>query len=240
MSATAALVVVAAGASTRFGDDDNKILVSLGDRPVLAYSLETAAMSLAGPTVVVCREQDMAGVTEIAARLLTSGAHEIVAGGETRQASELAGLRALAPRIETGDVDVVAIHDGARPFLTSQLLETVVARARTAGGAIPGSAPVDAVWRVEGGRATSPIPKEDLRTVQTPQAFRARPLLEAYTRAEADGFVGADTAATVAAYSKLQIEVVAGDANNIKLTHPEDLARAVELSRRWLGAAWVS
>jgi 2-C-methyl-D-erythritol 4-phosphate cytidylyltransferase len=118
---------------------------------------------------------------------------------------------------------VVAIHDGARPLAPADLFRTVIAVAAERGGAIPGRrlpAPT--------GNAAASGP---LYTVQTPQAFRARPLLHAYERAARDGFVGTDTAACLERYEALEIAIVPGTPYNLKITFADDLTTAHHLTK---------
>ena len=146
-----------------------------------------------------------------------------MAGGPTRHASEARALRTLAADVEAGRTDVVVVHDGARPLAPAALFTAVVEAARARGGALPG-APVTGVLT----RALQRVPS-DLVGVQTPQAFRAGPLLAAYRRADDDGFEGTDTAACFGRYADLPVVAVASGPANLKVTWPEDLALAEEL-----------
>jgi 2-C-methyl-D-erythritol 4-phosphate cytidylyltransferase len=223
-----AVVVLAAGSGTRVGAAVNKVLLPLGDRPVLAWSLRDAlALPDVRRVVLVVRdgEQD-----EVAAALAPHlGDHEVVlvVGGETRHASEWAALKMLAGDIRTGDVDVVAIHDAARPLAGTALFTAVIDAARAHGGAIP-VAPLAGLVRRDGG----PLPSGRLAGVQTPQAFRAGELLAAYEQAAVDGFEGTDTAGCVAHYGSARVAAVASTSHNLKITFPEDVALAEAVSTR--------
>ena len=151
---------------------------------------------------------------------------EIVQGGETRFRSELAALEALADRIDDGRIDLVLLHDGARPLLSEDLVARVIAEARRSGGAVPATAAPPLLAR-QGGDL---VPVEgEVVTVQTPQGFSARPLLEAFRVAAAAGVEATDTAATMEKFSDLVVRTVPGDPDNIKVTWPEDLVRAADL-----------
>lgn len=229
---TAAVVVLAAGSGTRVGAGVNKILLPLRGRPVLAWSVLTA-LELSGvdPVVVVHRPGERADVGT--ALLPVIGEREVllVEGGATRQDSEQAALAALAPRVAAGSVDVVAIHDGARPLASAALFEATIAIAREHGGAVPthelaGLLPRDAALvPAPGGPGTR------LVGVSTPQAFRATPLLAAYAAAAAAGFDGTDTAAAFAEFAPAGHEVrsVAAHPGNVKVTFAEDLQVAERL-----------
>ncbi|HYG95157.1 MAG TPA: IspD/TarI family cytidylyltransferase [Nocardioides sp.] len=223
----AAVVILAAGSGTRVGAEVNKVLLPLGDRPVLGWSV-LAALSLADvePVVVVCRPGERKAVGEAVAPLI--GDHELllVDGGRTRHGSERAALDLLRGRIEDGSVDVVVIHDGARPLAPTSLYEEVIATARERGGAVP----VTTLAGLVGRGTDGPAGAERLVGVQTPQAFRARPLLRSYDDATADGFDGTDTAACLERYApELEIVAVPAGPANLKITYAEDLVAAERL-----------
>ena len=153
---------------------------------------------------------------------------ELVEGGDTRHASEFNVLRYLAADIETGAVDVVAIHDAARPLAGSDMFRTAIALARECGGALP-ALPAVGLARVGAAGPESVGDRGQLVRVQTPQAFRASDLLHAYRCAERDGFEGTDTASCVERYTGVQIHTFGGRAANIKVTYPRDLAVAQRL-----------
>ena len=153
----------------------------------------------------------------------------LAVGGETRHTSEWAALRVLAPRIESGEIDVVAVHDGARPLTTRELFETTLASARTHGGAIP-VAPVPGLVA----RADHTVVRR-VAGVQTPQAFAATELLSAYRQADRDGFVGTDTASCLERYGRVRIAAVPSSAANLKITYPDDLGLAGALLSRLEG-----
>jgi 2-C-methyl-D-erythritol 4-phosphate cytidylyltransferase len=220
-----AVILVAAGAGSRVGAATNKVLLPLHGVPVLAWSLRTVtALPYVDHVVVVAREEDVDAVRQVAARYLPEGREAVlVTGGPTRHASEWRGLSALRPAIEAGEVDVVAVHDGARPLADAALFTAVARAAHEHGGALPAHPQPGLVTR-DGDRHVT-----GLVGVQTPQAFRARALLEAYTRAQADGFTGTDTASCVAAYTDLPVHAVPAPATNLKVTFAEDLALAERL-----------
>jgi 2-C-methyl-D-erythritol 4-phosphate cytidylyltransferase len=221
---SAAVVILAAGSGSRVGAETNKVLLPLGGTTVLGHSVRTV-LAVADVTrlVVVVRTGDEDAVREALAPLL--GEHEVrlVTGGATRHASEYAALQALAADVETGEVDVVAVHDGARPLAGPALFEATIAAAREHGGALP---VVDLPGLL--GRDLRPV-AEGLAGVQTPQAFRAVPLLEAHRRAAGDGYESTDTAACFERYTDLPVVAVHGGATNLKVTFPEDLEVAERL-----------
>ena len=218
-------MILAAGAGQRVGAGSNKVLLPLGDRPVLAWSVQDAlALDGVRRVLIVVRpgEQDL--VADALAPHLGDAEVGLVAGGATRHASEWNALGALRPEIEDGSVDVVAIHDGARPLAGRELFAATIDAARARGGAIP-CVRLPGLLALDGRE----LPAE-LDGVQTPQAFRAAELLAAYARAEADGIDGTDTAACWARYTDLPVVAVPSTPRNLKITFPEDLALALTLA----------
>ena len=224
MTARAAIVLLGAGSGRRVGADRNKVLLPLDGIPVLAHSVRTAlAVDGAHRVVVVVREHDRA---EVAAALAPHlGEHDLwlVDGGEERHDSEYRALRALRDDIESDELDVVAIHDAARPLASAALFRSVIDTAAARGTAVP-AVPAPGLSNRDGSRALS-----GLVAVQTPQAFAARLLLDAYDAADADRFVGTDTAACLERYAAAAITPVPGERRNLKITFPEDLRLAAEL-----------
>jgi 2-C-methyl-D-erythritol 4-phosphate cytidylyltransferase len=219
-----AVVLLAAGSGRRVGCERNKVLLPLDGIPVLAHSVRTALdVDGAHRVLVVIRPGDR---SEVAAALAPHlGAHDVwlVDGGEERHDSEYRALQALRPDIEGGEIDVVAIHDAARPLASAALFRAVIEVAAVDGAAVP-AVPAGRLSREDGALAP-----EGLLAVQTPQAFGARVLLDAYDLAERDGFVGTDTAACLERYADLAIRSVPGERRNLKITYPGDLGLAEEL-----------
>lgn len=225
----AAAVVLAGGSGSRLGAAGNKVYLPLAGRPLLSWALDAFADAPSiGRLVLVARPADRPYAQDAADRV-TGRPVEIVAGGATRHGSEWAALRHLAAAIRSGEVDVVAIHDGARPVTGRRLVEDTVAAARVHGAAVPG-VPLPDAGVLRPGEGVRPEPADRrLVRVQTPQAFRAELLLDAYDRAERDGFTGTDTAACVERYAGIAVHCLPGDPRNVKVTYPRDLPLAERL-----------
>jgi len=225
----AAVVVLAAGSGSRVGAGVNKVLLAVAGVPVVARSVRVAC-SVPGVerVVLVVRPGDEEATSDAVRPHLTDDGPEVamVPGGATRHLSEWAALAVLAPAIEAGQLDVVAMHDAARPFAGVALYRAVLAAAYEHGGAIP-ILPLPGLVAVDG----STVPR-GLVGVQTPQAFRADALLAAHRAAAADGFEATDTAAIVAAYAGLPIAAVPSDDTNAKLTVADDFVLAEALTAR--------
>ncbi|WP_244930089.1 2-C-methyl-D-erythritol 4-phosphate cytidylyltransferase [Nocardioides sp. W7] len=219
-----AVVVLAAGSGSRVGADRNKVLLTLRDRPVLAWSLtDVLALPDVRRVVLVVRPGEAASVGQAVAPYLGDREVHVVDGGATRHASEWQAVRVLAPAIDAGEVDLVAVHDGARPLAGRGLWEAVLGAAREHGGAIP-VAPLSGLVTTD----LRAVPGE-LAGVQTPQAFAARELLAAYRAADAEGFEATDTAGCLARYADVRIAAVRSGPGNLKITFPEDLGLAESL-----------
>jgi 2-C-methyl-D-erythritol 4-phosphate cytidylyltransferase len=217
----AALVVLAAGAGRRAGHETNKVLLPLAGRPVFTWSTRRAReLAEVCRTLLVIREQDRESVQATLQREPPPPDVEVVAGRDSRHGSEWAALQVLASAIDDGEIDVVVIHDAARPLADPELFAAVIESAVEHGGAVP-AVPLTHLVDTEG----RPVP-HGLVGVQTPQAFRATELLAAYRAADADGFEGTDTAACVERYADVRISAVSSTSANVKITFPEDIALA--------------
>ncbi len=199
-----AMIVVAGGSSTRFGDD--KLMTPVADLPLVAHTVLAVAPHV-DRCVLVCRRDQM---DTLASLNLPA---RIVPGGQTRTASEMAGLAAL-----DGEPDVIGIHDGARPMVSARLVTNVLQKAAEVGGAIPMVPPSRALVTRD-----DLTPFEGVAVAQTPQAFSGPVLLAAYRMAAQVVFEGHDTADLIQKFSDQPIAAVNGDPGNIKVTFPEDL-----------------
>jgi 2-C-methyl-D-erythritol 4-phosphate cytidylyltransferase len=223
-----AAVVLGGGSGTRLGADRNKVLLPLAGRPVIAWSIE-AMRAIPGleRLILVLRAADLSAAAELGELADV----EVIAGGASRTGSEILALHHLAPAIDAGELDVVAIHDGARPLPSRRLVREVTEVAHRLGGAVPGVdalvgrqlVEVDATGRVVDRLAGTQV------LMQTPQAFAAAPLLAAYDAAERDGFEATDTAACIERYTDLTVQLVAGEERNLKVTVAADLDRAAAI-----------
>ena len=223
-------VVLAAGLGTRVGADGNKAYLPLAGRSMVTWSLGavTQLPQIARAVLVYRRgERDLARQTLKSE--LPAARVELVEGGDSRHASEFNVLRYLADDIESGAVDVVLIHDAARPLAGRDVFVTALEIAREFGGAIPALTIPDVVQQDPGGGVESTSGMGRLVRVQTPQAFRARPLLRAYRAAAADGFEGTDTSSCIEKYTDEQVRTFPGDVRNMKVTYAHDIAVAEHL-----------
>jgi 2-C-methyl-D-erythritol 4-phosphate cytidylyltransferase len=226
-------VVLAAGLGTRVGADGNKAYLPLAGRSMVAWSLNAVTqVRQIARTVLVYRRGEVDLARDTVTAELAGAAVELVEGGDSRHTSEFNVLRYLADDIESGAVDVVLIHDAARPLANSEMFVTAISVAREFGGAIPALTIADLVQQGPAGDIESISGSGGLVRVQTPQAFRARPLLRAYRAAAADGFEGTDTSSCIEKYTDEQVHIFAGDEANLKVTYAHDVAVAGHLLSR--------
>ena len=220
-----ALAILAAGSSTRLGED--KVLADLGGRPVLVWSL--AAAEAAGVFEQVLVVTAPAAVSRVTEAVATAGSRaRVIAGGVTRTASTWAALDALP------DAAVLAIHDSARPFVLPSLFQRCVEAAEKDGAAATGLRLAETVRRAdEAGVSLEEVERDGLWTAQTPQAFRREMLVRAREAAHDRSFT--DDAAAVTA-GGMRVRMIPGDRRNLKITTLEDLAYARELADKGLAA----
>lgn len=210
-------VVPAAGSSSRMEGLD-KILLPLGDYPVLVRTLRALEeCAYINDIVVVTREDLIVPVSQLCKEHELCKVTHIVVGGETRTQSVLAGIREAAPGSE-----LIAIHDGARPFVTSAVLEEVILKAAECGAAAPAVPVTDTIKRAERGVVESTPEREGLFAVQTPQVFEASLIKAALQKALEEGAALTDDCSAVERLG-MSVHLTRGDRENIKLTTPTDL-----------------
>jgi 2-C-methyl-D-erythritol 4-phosphate cytidylyltransferase/2-C-methyl-D-erythritol 2,4-cyclodiphosphate synthase len=209
---TTAAIIVAAGRGTRAGGALPKQWQSLGNSPVLAHTL--AAFSGFARVVLVLNRDDL----DRAEALPEAAAALKVFGGASRAASVRAALEALDG---TGTTRVL-IHDAARPLVSHALIARVEAALDRGPAAAPGLPITDALWRAESGFVSGLADRSGLFAAQTPQGFHFEAILAAH---RAHGGEAADDV-EVARAAGLPVEIVSGDARNLKITLPDDFGRA--------------
>lgn len=224
-SEPAALVIVAAGAGQRLGAGRPKALVALGGRPLVEHALaRLAAVPWLDPLVVVGPPAHRAELAALLAR--QARPVRLVDGGERRQDSVLAGVRAVpAAR------DCLLVHDAARPFVPVERLAELASAARRLGAALLAVPLADTVKQAradDADQCAGTVPREHLRAAQTPQAFRRAELLELLERAAREGRTVTDEAALFETAGR-PVGFVEGSPRNFKVTTAQDLQLAEAL-----------
>jgi 2-C-methyl-D-erythritol 4-phosphate cytidylyltransferase/2-C-methyl-D-erythritol 2,4-cyclodiphosphate synthase len=214
------VIVVAAGRGARMGSAVPKQLLDLGGRTLLQRTVAAFdAHARVREIVVVLPAEHVAEGLSLVGE--TSRPCRFVAGGERRQDSVACGLRALDDAIE-----VILVHDAARPFVDAALIDRVIAAVEQTGAAVPVVRPRDTVKQLDapGARVTATLPREHIGLAQTPQGFRRAVLRDAIALGEQG--VDATDEAMLAERAGHAVAVVAGDERNVKITTPADLAVA--------------
>lgn len=230
-----AALIVAAGRGRRAGDGLPKQYRPLGGQSVLA---RTFRVFLSHPRIEVVQGvvgSDDHDLYRAALPAVEQGSKVLppVTGGATRQQSVLNGLEALA-RGGAGPETIVLIHDAARPFVEHAVIERAIVAARAEGAAVPGVPVTDTVAIVgANGRVADTPPRDTLRAVQTPQAFRFEAILGAHRAAQASNLADFTDDGAVAAWAGLPVSVFEGDPLNVKLTSAGDFEAA---ERRMAGS----
>ena len=224
-------IIVAADRGERMGVPA-KILAPLGGEPAIAWCLRSAAQARLDAIVLVAGSHTEAALAAIVSDLKLSIPVDIVTGGERRQDSVQAGLTAALRLGAT----VVAVHDGARPLVTPATFDATLAAAETQGAAIAATPIVDTIKFVRNGLIEHTVPRDGLWAAQTPQAFRAQLLADAFAAADRNDLAVTDEAALFEAL-QWPVAIVPGDRANLKLTHADDLVllEALVQARRGAG-----
>lgn len=201
-----AMIVVGGGASTRFGKD--KLMAEVAGKPLISRTID-AIVGQVDVCVVACRPELIDDVARLHPDVI------VTAGGATRTASEIAGVDALA-----GELELIGVHDAARPAVSPDLVRRLFDLASVHGGAVPVLTPDRLIVERRSFR-----PVGGLGLAQTPQVFRGPELVSAYAKASERRFVGHDTVDVLQRFGDLQVVAVAGEEDNVKVTYPADLER---------------
>jgi 2-C-methyl-D-erythritol 4-phosphate cytidylyltransferase/2-C-methyl-D-erythritol 2,4-cyclodiphosphate synthase len=216
----AIVILLGAGAGRRLGASEPKALLPIGGRPMLAVAAAAAAASAPVRGLVVTFPSGWEGRARACVEDLGVPVR-LVVGGATRQASVRAALSEVP-----GIVEIVAVHDAARPFAPPDLFARVLeAVQRGADGAVPVLAVSDTVLRVQGAVVQGVEPREELALGQTPQAFRTSVLREAHAKAEASSASFTDDASMLS-WAGYDVRAIPGDPVNVKITTLAHLAQA--------------
>ena len=218
-------IIVAAGKSTRMGPNIDKAFLSLGPRPVIAWSLLAFEQCQdIDQIVLVVRRDQITAAQSVAGMFGISKIKAIVPGAGKRQDSVINGMKAMDP-----DTRIVVVHDSARPCVTAELISNVIKSAKRNGCGIAASPVYDTVKYVERGMTVDhTVDRSKLWAVQTPQAFQASLLTKAYKKVEDEKVVVTDEAGAVELLGE-PVRLVEWKKPNFKITTAEDLAVATAI-----------
>ena len=208
-------VIVAAGSASRMGGID-KVMASLGGEPMIVRTVRAFQNCDAIASIVIVTREDLirpiSGLCRDMGKVVA-----VVAGGSSRQESVHLGLNALPKGTK-----LAAVHDGARPLISWQVIDRVVRAANTYGAAAPAIPVKDTIKVVSGGLVKETPDRSTLMAVQTPQVFDFDLLRGALRKAEEDGAAVTDDCSAVER-TGMKIKIVEGDERNLKVTTPMDL-----------------
>jgi 2-C-methyl-D-erythritol 4-phosphate cytidylyltransferase len=210
------LVLAAAGSGSRFGSDTPKQFIPLEGKPLYLHSLERFSSFF--EVAVLVLPEGWKEKVETQVRSLSYRDRLILEiGGPRRQDSVYQGLNRLGK-----DIEMVLVHDAARPFTSSELISSVIEQTRQHEACVPVVPVRDTLKQVSDGRIVRTLDREGLSLVQTPQGFEIKLLKRAFQQAIQDGFYGTDEATLVERLGST-VHVVAGESSNLKVTCKEDL-----------------
>ena len=227
------MIVAAAGSSCRMGGQD-KLFAPLAGVPVLTRTLRAIDRAeLVSEIVVAAQEERMEAVADLCAAAALHKKVKVVKGGASRTESVLAAALECDPRAE-----LIAIHDGARPLVRSEMIDEMIRAGWQTQAAAPSTPVTDTVKVADDDRWVASTPdRSTLYAVQTPQVFQANILKAALQAALASGEPVTDDCAAVERLGK-RVWLAEGDAENIKITTPVDLVIAEALLRQRERQPW--
>lgn len=221
-------IIVAAGSGTRFGAKTPKQFLEINRKPVIIHTLEKFEQcSKINQIILVLASTETQNFLQLSKRYSFKKLSKIIAGGQSRADSVFNGLKAIRPTKET----IVAVHDGARPLVTTEELSATIEKAETDGAACLVAQVTDTIKKVSDGKITETINRSKLRRALTPQCFRYEILWHAFEKRDLNA--EATDECFLVEKAGYEISIVEGSARNIKITHREDLA----LAEFWLAQA---
>ena len=221
-------IIAAAGQGTRLAGKRPKQFLELAGTPILIHTLKAFERCDAiHEIILVLAEEETKGFRSLAKEHELRKISAVVSGGRTRAESVLHGLQA----VNAEAVEIVAVHDGARPFVTPDEISRTIDGAKIEGAAILVSAPVDTLKEVKAGTVARTLDRTTIRNALTPQCFDYKLLLRAYEQVDINDPELTDESALVERLGA-KIAIVEGSPRNIKITRPEDLAIGEALLRQ--------
>lgn len=211
------VVLPAAGSGKRMGAGQNKLFLTLVDKPILVHTLLVFERDVNCTGIwLAVKDEERAYIQDLLVEFSITKVKGLPTGGAERQHSVHSCIK------EMQSVEVVLVHDAARPFITVPVIEELTRIAYDKGAAIAGVRAKDTMKIVEGGIIKETVDRDSLWMIQTPQAFRFDLLVEAEDVAEKIGFLGTDEAMLVERLGHA-IHIVESSYENVKMTTQEDL-----------------
>ncbi len=219
------VIIVAGGSGSRMGGTLPKQFAFVGGEPILVRTINSFAAAIPSAKIIVVLPASQIDFWRNLSARFRVARHSVVEGGKERFYSVLNGITAMSDA-----VDLIAVHDGVRPFASKELILRAVECAAQNGSAIPVVVPVDSLRVASEDGTSTPIDRSTLRAVQTPQIFDAATLRAAYDTPFRQSFT--DDASVVEQMGE-RVSLCEGERYNIKITTPEDMVIA-EAIAEWL------
>jgi 2-C-methyl-D-erythritol 4-phosphate cytidylyltransferase len=221
-------IIVAAGKSKRIKDKLPKQFLKIGKKPVLAHTLESFEKCEEVDEIILVVSEDWLTYcsTEVVDKYEFKKIKRVISGGEKRQDSVYKALVAVP-----NNTSIVVIHDGVRPLLNPSKITESIKICKECQAVILAVPVKETVKRIEDGSVHTTLNRERLWNAQTPQVFDYKILLDAFGKAKVDGFTGTDDASLVERLG-VEVKIIEGDYDNIKITTPEDLILAEEILKK--------
>ncbi|MEP6569297.1 MAG: 2-C-methyl-D-erythritol 4-phosphate cytidylyltransferase [Acidobacteriota bacterium] len=213
-------IIAAAGRGTRMAGKRPKQFQELAGTPIILHTLKAFERCNAiHEIIVVLAEEEIKGFLSLAKEHGLRKIAAVISGGNTRAESVLRGLQA----VDAVAVEIIAVHDGVRPFIAPEDIARTVEAAKLQGAAILVSRPVDTIKEIEAGAIVRTLDRSKIRNALTPQCFQYELLLRAYSRVDVSDPGLTDESSLVERLG-VRIAIVEGSPRNIKITNGEDLA----------------
>lgn len=222
-------IIPCAGVGKRFGNRD-KLYRKLGTLPILIYTLNAFLrckdihdiILVVHPDLKTMETTDRLIERYVASRKIGKARICLPYGGKTRQESVWNGLQEAETFGRNYKIDIVAVHDGARPFVTPEMISLSIREAKKHGACIYAVPSKDTLKEEQNGYVSKTLPREKIVSVQTPQTFRYDILYDAFVEARKDNFTGTDESSLVERLG-IKVKILQGSYRNIKITTQEDM-----------------
>ncbi len=222
-------IIAAAGSGTRFGGEKPKQFLEILGKPVIVHTLECFEFcSSIDEIILVLAEDEIENFQTAAKKYNLKKLVKVIAGGQSRAESVWNGLGAIGEE----SAEIVVVHDGARPLVTSEEITKTIEKARETGAACLVAAVTDTIKEISGGRIVRTVDRKKLRRALTPQCFRYAILKRAFEKSEIGNGAATDESFLVENLG-VKVSIVEGSGRNIKITRREDLILAESLLKQF-------
>ena len=220
-------IIAGGGSGKRMQSQENKLFIEIGGTAILAMTTAVfESAEIINEIIITVPAEDIERTKNLIKQYSFKKVTQVIAGGPARQASVFNGLQAVS-----ADTDTVVIHDGARPFVTEEIIARAIDVTKTCKAAVVGMPVKDTIKTVNGdGFIASTMDRNLLWQAQTPQVFDAALIKDAYAKAQKSGFQATDDSSLVERLGE-SVKMIPGSYENIKITTPEDIITAEAILR---------